>query len=111
MILSCIQCGSGVISPVLNNTLRVQSEGMRVDAVKNLPSVTTVQAVKRRIDTVDAEANRRPCQDITNVTSALCSPPKRVKNAPMTVTSKEMAAFFKIFGEGLLCSLMSSSEY
>ncbi|XP_038074358.1 speedy protein A-like [Patiria miniata] len=101
VILSCFQCSTSAVTPILTDKLHVRDQDMRVDVVNNVPAVSVLQPVKRRIG-AEKETRRGPCQDITNVTAALCSPPKRAKNAPMTVTSKEMAAFFKIFDDSLI---------
>ena len=92
-LLSCFLCGT--LSPIPVNNIKSE---MRVDVVKNPAAMPILHPVKRRIDT-EVKSYRGPCQDITNVTAEFCSPPKRAKNAPMTVTSKEMAAFFRLFGE------------
>ncbi|XP_071794741.1 speedy protein A-like [Asterias amurensis] len=95
-LLSCFLCGT--LSPIPVNNIKSE---MRVDVVKNPAAMPILHPVKRRIDT-EVKSYRGPCQDITNVTAEFCSPPKRAKNAPMTVTSREMAAFFRLFDDTLI---------
>ena len=97
-ILSCFQCSNSITPVHTDRILTVDDNIMRV-VDKNLAAVPVLQTAKRRIDTTSTAPQRRPCQDITNITAVLCSPPKKAKNIPMTVTSKEMTAFFKILGE------------